>query len=238
VPPILALVEQAPRITSATVAITAVPTLAITALLLMPAPPLAAQAALGVNLLTNVYAAENAQARALLNDLARRNVAEAEIYIFDVNTPIRNIGSVIDYHNVMERRAPYLRTILAVDWSRGLTFRCDEMVKSEFLAFEPVNDAEYRDGILDERRIADYPAQARLMSAWASTLGPAQGVEIVSETRVRIVRVVDPARFARALQAFTVGYQWPEPFRIANAAVWWSPTARAQSELPGAGGVP
>jgi hypothetical protein len=200
-------------------------------MLLLPFRPVWLQKGLGVNLFTNLYQAKNAQAAHLLAALTQpgKDVVR-QIYVFDTGSANRNFTAVLDYYYAIAPQHVWVRTILPVDWQRGLAYHCDEIVQSDYLVFQPDPSAERRHAILAKTTIDDYDDQTIHMNAWASTLGPNQGVEVVSETRLRLLRVTDPEKLAAALHRFAAGYTWPKPFRDNNDPRWWTP-----SEAPAPG---
>jgi hypothetical protein len=224
-PGVLSMAERnATRTVSVAAGIGAAPVLLVTLMLLTPLKPLPLQRALGVNLLTDVYRAENDQANALLIAMKRPGTTSvSQVYIFGVNNPLRAFAAVIDHHNSIIPDNVWIRTIVPVDWHRGLAFHCDEIVASDFLAFIPVANATDRGTILAHHNVVNYEDQAQTMSAWATELGPDDGVSLVSQTRVRVLHVTDREKLAASLQRFVLRHTWPQSFRDANDPHWWTP---------------
>jgi hypothetical protein len=226
-PAVLSLADRVTlrTVTGATI-LAGLPAVLVTAMMLMPAPPVWLQSRLGVNLFNNYYGPENEQARRLLVELEQAKRPLSQVYIFDVSSVTRNFGAVVDYHNSIIHHEPYLRTMLPVNWQRGLAYRFDEMVQSDFLAFQPITDPTKCASILAKQTIDDYPDQSLHVNAWATTIGPNEGVELMSETRLRLMRVTDPAKLAASLKQFAVQYTWPKPFRDNNNPDWWARPAQ------------
>lgn len=224
IPRVLDLAERMPpRVTTVAAGLAAIPTLLVTMMLLLPVQPVGLQKYLGVNLFTNLYQAENTQAANLLADLKQPGAdVVRQIYVFDTSYANRSFSAVLDYYFAIAPKHVWVRTVLPVDWQRGLAYRCDEIVQSDYLVFQLIPDPTRRYAILAKTVIDDYDDQTIHMNAWASTLGPEQGVEVVSETRLRLLRVIDRTKLAAALQHFTLGYTWPKPFRDNNDSKWWA----------------
>jgi hypothetical protein len=64
--------------------------------------------------------------------------------------------------------------------------------------------------------VPDLNAENSLMQAWFSSLTTADGVDMVSETRIRLLRIADRGRFQQALQRLRAAYDWRAEFRAAN----------------------
>jgi len=69
---------------------------------------------------------------------------------------------------------------------------------------------------------ADEPTTTAIMEAWFTELTPDDGVEVVSETRVRLLRVTNPVKFDAALERLRTSYAWPDAFRAINPNRWLS----------------
>ena len=82
------------------------PGLMTAGLLAMPAPPLRLQSALGINLTTNLFKEETAQAHALLQQLRDEGVARSSAYIFNISMPQRAFQAVLNYVNLIDPSSP------------------------------------------------------------------------------------------------------------------------------------
>jgi hypothetical protein len=199
-----------------------VPTLVITALLLAPRAPDAWQRALGISLHVNDFQAENEQAAAFLDQLRTEGKDFATVYFSDTTPALRNLVAVWDNSNVTWQDAPRVTALLPLDWQRATTIHVDDLLGSDAIAVEFVRDEKARAAILAERRIPNHPALARLFNAWASGLSEADGITVVSETRVRLARIVDRSKFDAALARLEADYDMPQAYRDANPQRWWS----------------
>jgi hypothetical protein len=198
------------------------PTLITTVLLLSPSPGITWQRALGINLHANDYRAENLQARDLISALQAEGATRAKIYLSNTTSVLRNLQSVWDYARVAGPRVPEITAVVPIDWQRPSTLRSEDLLRSNFIAAENIRDAQARETVLAQRKVTDFPALASLVDAWVSGLGENDGVAVVSETRVKLLRVIDPVKLDAALARLEADYDLPEAYRAANPQRWWS----------------
>lgn len=194
------------------------PALISTALLWHPSPSVSWQRALGINLYTDFYNGENGQAAALLDDLRRDNISTATMFMFDVTSPLRNVYGVIEYEYFVDATAPHIVMTQPRSWVHASAYNLTDILRSDYVAFEIVSNAQERDRLLSAPSVADFNAETRVLSAWFTTLTQDDGVVAVSETRVRILKVADREKFAAALARLRDSYEFSETFRAANAA--------------------
>jgi len=197
------------------------PAILTVVLLFVPAPPTALQRALGINLAANAYQAENEQGAALLAHW-RASGETGRAYFVDTSAAIRNVYAAVEYAELAEPGRAVMPRTLPLDWKRTSTFRLDELGGARYLIFEPVRAPQTRRAILERREVPGYRAETELINAWASELTEAQGVVQLSDTRVRVLEVVAPEKFAQALSDLREGYRWSQAFRDANRQIWWS----------------
>lgn len=190
------------------------PTAAVTLLLLHPQPPLSWQRLLNVNLSSGLFRAENQQASAFL-DMVRSEGAPS-VFMLELNSPSRNFVAVVEYRSFLNPSLGRASIKLPVDWSRTTTYRLQEILRTDYVTFGPIRDDVEREAILKSRTITNFAAETRLMKAWFSTLGPADGVAFISETRVRLLRIVNHDLFGGALKRLRGEYDWRPAFREAN----------------------
>jgi hypothetical protein len=134
----------------------------------------------------------------------------------DLSSPSRSFAAVVDYRKLIAPELPHVSIKWPVDWSRTTTFRVQEIMSVDYVVFGPIRDDTEREAILKSRMITDFSEETRLMKAWFSTLGPTDGVAVISETRVRLLRVVDHDLFGSALKRLLGEYDWRSAFREAN----------------------
>lgn len=203
--------------------VVALPSAAVLAMLLFaPHIPSSWQKTMGVNLTTDAYREEIGQARQFVDLLRREGAANTDIFLFDMSGTYRSFQSVLEWENVIDPTAPRIRVTLPVDWRRASAFRFDEIANMNFLVFEPMRTEAERAVFLGQRNVADLGAESRLLRAWLSTAGADEGIETVTETRLRLLRVIDPDRFAAALYRLETTHEWSASFRQANPKLWRS----------------
>jgi len=197
------------------------PAMIIATLVLIPSPPDNWQRAMGVNLHTNDYRAENEQAAALLALLRTEDKKAAYIYVTGTSAVLRNVQAVWDYAKLTQADAPKITALIPTDWQRLSTIRMEDLLRCDFIATE-ISDAENHAAILARKDVPDFAALIQLGNAWMATLGEDEGVSVVSEARVRIMRITDRARFEAAVTSLEHTYQLPSVYRDANLQRWWS----------------
>jgi hypothetical protein len=205
----------------AAAAVAVVPALATAGLLVLPSAGLAWQHATGISLPSDAYAPELRQGEDFLRQLQDAGVAHAHLYQFDSTPPLYTFAAPLDYRNYLLREPPQVQTELPVDWERPNTFRLENIRQSDYVAFAPVTDAEARARIIARHDVANFRAETALMNAWFSQLSDADGVRVVSETRVRLLQIVDHALLEKSLDRLRDSHDWPAAFTDANPPPWW-----------------
>jgi len=220
-PALLSWLERlSARAQYAAMAAASAPALITAALLFAPSPAL--QRIMGVNLTASAYAPENAQAEDFLRRLEAEGVAQATLYVTNLTPVMRNVIAVASYPNLVAPTRPQVLVIAPVDWQNPNATRMDEMLRSDFIAFEPIKDAAVRAAALAKGDVPDFAAETALLNAWLTELTPENGVETISETRVRMLRVTDRGTFNAALAGLEQTHQWPPSYVAANPPRWWS----------------
>ena len=191
-----------------------VPTVGVTLLLLHPQPPLNWQRLLNVNLSSGFFTAEDQQASDFLKMV--RSDETPSVFVLELNSPARSFAAVVSYWSFFNPSLAKISIVWPVDWSRTTTFRLQEIQRVDYVAFEPIRNDVEREAILKSSKIADFAAETRLMKAWFSTLSPADGVAVISETRIRLLRIIDHDLFGSALKRLRGEYDWRPAFREAN----------------------
>ena len=222
-PPLLSWAQNLnPPIALAGAAAAMAPTMIITALLISPSQPEPWQQALGINLHVNDYQAENEQAANLMQTLRAKGVKSATVYLNGTTTALRNMEAVWDHGIVSHAALPNISAYIPIDWQRPSTVRMEDLLRCDFIAVEPILTSAARDAILARREITDFASLIELINAWIPGLDAADGVAVVSETRVRLVRITDRVNFEAAIARLEEGHDLPEAYRNANPQRWWS----------------
>jgi hypothetical protein len=177
------------------------------------------QGAIGINLIADAYAAEDEQASDFLRQVSARGVQSACVYIYDTTPASRNFYAVIEYSWLANSQGARLSLALPRDWQRPSAFRLQDIIRCEFVAFEPVRDTASRREILARRRINGFRDEVELMNAWTTDLKYQDGVVVISETKVRVLRIADPARFQTAFSQLANSREWPKDFVDGNQGI-------------------
>lgn len=199
----------------------------ITAVVLFTGASPAWQRGLGISLEANAFAPENAQAADFLRGLESKGVKQATVYVTDTTPALRNVLSVLHYPIITTPALPQVSILAPVDWQNPTATRMGNLLGSDYVAFEPLDDS----ALLAQRDVADFKAEAALVNAWLTSLGPSDGVEKISQTRVALLRISDRSAFNTALEQFEAAHQWPPSHAAANPQRWWS---AAEIEVRGA----
>jgi hypothetical protein len=217
IPSLLRMMQLLPtglRVGSAVAMLTA--TVAITFLLLIPQPPASWQRLLGINLSSGIFRAENEQALGLLDKLQSEGTKSASIYFLELSSPARSFGSVFSYWTFVNAALPRVLVHWPVSWESATTFRLSDIAAADYTVFAPLLDDTRLKSILRSKTAADLDAERLLMNAWFSSLTPSDGVEVMSQTRLRLLRVADRDRFQQSLKKLREAYDWRAEFRAAN----------------------
>jgi hypothetical protein len=218
-PDLAALTGRAARISAA---VAVIPTVIVTTLLLTPHVPQVCQDGAGINLPKTDYMAERSQAEAFFRSLEEAGVARTIVYQFDITPPLYQFAAVLDYRNYMVRTQPQVQMIQPVDWEHPSAFRFEQIRQADYIVFEPVEDAAERSAIIASTTVSDFRAETRLMNAWFSGLTEADGVNVVSSTQVRLLKIVDRSLLDKSLWKLHSNYRWPLAFEAVNLPRWWS----------------
>jgi hypothetical protein len=216
----------------AAAAFAALPALVTTGLLVAPSAGPAWQHATGITLPSDAHGPELRQGEDFIRTLQDEGVAHAHLYQFDSTPPLYTFAAPIDYRNYLLREPPQVQTELPVDWERPNTFRLENIRQSDYVAFEPVTDSDARARIIAAHDVDGFRAETDLMSAWFSQLSDADGVRLVSETRVRLLQIIDRTRLEASLDQLRDSHAWPPAFTDANPPPWWSEADVARVSAP------
>ena len=223
VPPLLTWLQSLePAVVFAGVGMAIAPTLVTTTLVLAPAPADGWQRMMGINLHVSDFRVENQQALDLINQLQAEGKTGATVYLTNTSSVLRNLEAVWDNSRVTNTAAPQVVALVPTDWQRASTVRVEDLLRCDMIATEFVRDESARSAILAQRQIPDFASLARLFSAWLSGLNEADGISVISDTRARLVRIVDRTQFEAALARLEAEYDLPQAYRDANPQRWWS----------------
>jgi hypothetical protein len=196
--------------------VAALPTLIVAVLMLAPNAPVRLQTALGVNLAANLFQAESDQAMALMAKMKTDGELKAPVYLFHTTSGLRNFAAGLMYPAFLDPAGPQPTLRLPMDWQRSTTFRISELATSRYIAFEPYADEARRETII-ARGAKDFAEEYELISAVFTDLNEADGLCVVSDTRVRVLEVCAPETFQATLTRLKQAHTWTPAFREANA---------------------
>lgn len=217
VPPLMTWAQTvSPSIALGGAALAAVPTLIIGIMLYSPQPSDDLQRAMGVNLHNSDYIAEIDQARSFFHDLEPPGENNATIYVNGIAPASRNLQAVWEYRRVTRPMLPQIKILLPVDWKSHSTLRVNDLLRSNFLAVDFIRDPETRRALLERSEVSDFSALNRLVDAWGSGLDESDGVVMISDTRVRILRITNRTLFDAALTHLEETHDLPQAYRDAN----------------------
>jgi hypothetical protein len=188
----------------------------ITILLFDPQMPVSWQRLFAVNLSAGMFRPEDEQAMVLLKNLQKEGTRSGSAFFLDLSSPNRNFAAVLNYQPLVDSMSPTVQIQWPATWSSATTFRLNEIAAADYVVFVPLGDDAQLRQILGTRSVPNFAAESLLMKAWFSNLTPVDGVEIVSETRLRLLRIADRDRFRQALEKLRAAYDWRAEFRDAN----------------------
>jgi hypothetical protein len=127
----------------------------------------------------------------------------------------------VGFHDkVLQPNLPSFTFKIPVDWVRNSTFHLDEIASSDYLLFTPILDSTQVADILKKVEVADFTAERQLFNAWLSTANEDYGLEIKSETSLRLLKIIDKSKFVNALEQLRAKYKWRKIFLEANPVKW------------------
>lgn len=199
------------------------PAINLALLLLYSNPSAAWQKWSGINL--SLSPPEVQQARLLLRE-ARAKGRTLLVFGFytDVyaQTTFGALTSVGSYEQQIHPSQPTVVMELPVNWVSPSVYRTDDILKSDFLAFNPIGDAEHRTAVLSNSSPKTFQQESQLFRAIFSQLNEAQGVALVSDGPLRILRIVDRKRLGTTLAEWLNQYAMRRTFVEANYEHWWT----------------
>lgn len=193
------------------------PTLAITVLVFLPAAPAALQAKFGISVARDQYAAEREQAYAMLSELGGA-VRPVRFLAFAPTARARSFLAVLGYAALTGD--PPLHVTLSSPFDRGspAAHRFADILKADYLVFAPIRDAGERAAWLERRGIPGLAEESRLLHSWFTMLSYNDGVGTVSETGLRVLKVLDRDMLNASLARLRDAHDWSAAFVAANPA--------------------
>lgn len=197
------------------------PALNILVLLWSAAPSDAWQKWSGVNVSSGTHRGEVEQARDLIKDLRKENrsVLLYSLYSDASTSAFESVGS---FEAVVHPSEPIFQTRLPVDWQRPAVIRLDDLLTSEYVIFTPIRNASEKAKALAWKSPQDFWQEQRLFHALLTDLTRKDGVVIVSETSVRLLKIVDTKKLGSVLSEKLKEYSLRPVFVDANPERWRS----------------
>jgi hypothetical protein len=180
-------------------------------LLLLPRPALAWQRFSGVGITADF---PPDVLSAFKRFVAEPSDRARSVYVvsFDVNDAI--LGSVIDESQLLHPDRQVLSLRRPIDWQRSATIRLNEVgIANALMVAPPQCVALAPEG----RYVANRLQEQGVFTCWADGLTGADGVAVYLATpTVKILSVVDPAKFRESLERMVASYTWDPTFATAN----------------------
>jgi hypothetical protein len=192
-----------------------VPCLNLALLLVQGDPALKWQEWSGVNVIAGGERAEVAEAKDLMNR-ARQQGKDPMAYGTDIDAPFATFSSIAASAALLEPDKNRFAIRLPVS-ADGPVHRIKDMVDSDYLVFRPVSEATTLNRALRMQTVHDFYEEESILNAWLSQIGSSDGVEEVSETSVRVLKVTNKANLQASLDALVSHHSWPEIFVEANS---------------------
>jgi len=224
IPPMVRLIPTLPRWGYAVLAVPMALWVGNMGLLLVQSDPSPQwQLSSGVNLTSGPR--EGVAQQALdFAELVKREGRNVVVYSMPTGATDAEFQAVIDYSRVVHPAMPEVSFRRPVDWARPSAHRVDEMLRADYWLFEPVRDRRTAEALLALESIDSFRQEVAVLQAWATQLTSGDGVEVVSETRTRLLRITDSKRLESKLNALIESRRWREAFASAN------PTRRTNGE--------
>jgi hypothetical protein len=188
-------------------------------LLITHGSPVFLQRLLGVNLQSGSFTDEVRQAKSLV-EKARQDGGDLVVYFLKIGAANAVFAGVGQYAKVVKSDLPSFVVRGPVDWVNDSTLRFRDIAFSDYLVFKPILDSVELKRLLEKNEIQDFSAELKLFRAWLTTANANAGLETVSETSLRLVKVSDRLKFENALDRLKGRYKWREIFLDANLDRW------------------
>jgi hypothetical protein len=154
------------------------------------------------------------------------------VYSFKDEADDATLTSLCDQHNLFYPEKPQIKVRRAMDWTRGRIHRIDEIYSSDYLLFSPSRDRVVGASGQAGTQSKDFYAEQSAFVAWANSLAPADGVEVVFDSpSARLLHVRDHDSVGRSLLHLVSNYQWRPVFIDANRGNLWHSEADLTSDI-------
>jgi len=192
------------------------------ALLVQTNPSFVWQKATGISISIGKHDAVVKQAYDFLGIVRQKNV-NTRVYSFATGLTEIIFENVGMYEGVANPDCSTYDISRPQDWVRGFVVRVDDLLSSAYICIEPVKEDEIQAAMKLEQ-ISSFDAENRIFHAWLTTLTEKEGVEIISDESVRLLKISDIKLFERQIEYFISLHFWRPEFEAANYRRWWKPS--------------
>ncbi len=154
-------------------------------------------------------------------ETVRREKRNIRVYSFMSGFQELAFGDVGKYEGVVNPKASTFDLRGPHDWLRGFMVRTDDLLSSDYICFEPLADNEIQ-AAMELERIQSFADENRVFHAWLSRLTEKDGIKIVSEGPLRVLKITDLGLFEQLTEQFISLRTWRPEFVEANPHRWWS----------------
>jgi hypothetical protein len=187
----------------------------VVALLFAETPSIKWQHILGVNLSSGQFREEVDMGNLLVQE-AQSQGRNLNIYVLGTDERPGVIEAQGIYRNLLKPEAPTLQLQRPIDWIRPIMVRRKEFVPSDFLLFYPVRDSNRLRALLARQVVNDPTTEMDVFSAWLTQASEDQGLRVVSESVLRLVKVVDHGKLDQAFGELMAQHRWQDLFYAEN----------------------
>jgi len=147
--------------------------------------------------------------------MAQTETKDIHIYSFEV-ADSGTFKSVVDYEKILNPTGPSVYIQFPTDWLRPSAFRLNEIIASDYILFKPIYETSLLTRVLEQKSVATHQQEFILFTAWFSGLKDDNGVRVVSETSLRLLKVIDRVKLRASLDELMQSYSWSPIFLEAN----------------------
>ena len=191
------------------------PLAVVIALLFAETPSIQWQHILGVNLSSGHFREEVEMGNLLVQE-AQSQARNLNIYVLGADERPGVVEAQGIYRNLLKPEAPTLQLQRPIDWIRPIMVRRKEFVPSDFLLFYPVRDSNRLRALLARQVVNDPTTEMDVFSAWLTQASEDQGLRVVSESVLRLVKVVDHVKLDQAFGKLMAQHRWQDLFYAEN----------------------
>ena len=155
--------------------------------------------------------------------IVRRGTMNVSLYSFgygEIQAMIfENVGA---YEGLVNPTSPTFITRRGRDWVNGFVTRIGKVLSSGYILFQPVKDNDAIQSAMQLSHIQTFYDEIKVFRAWLTQLTEQDGIEVVSDDAVRLLKITDHARFKHQIERFISARSWRSEFEVANPRRWWN----------------